>query len=76
MMSEPWSKAPAAPYDPIDTDPAAGAAPLTARGLLEQMQELLASVSEDLAGMGAALQSAAATGSPRPVVAAEPSDAP
>nr|WP_073927941.1 hypothetical protein [Streptomyces sp. CB03911] len=57
-------------HDPSATGPAATAAPATPKSLLEQMQELLASVNADLAGMGAALQSSGA----RPAAAAEPAE--
>ncbi|MFC9327863.1 hypothetical protein [Kitasatospora sp. NPDC057015] len=59
-MSEQWSEAPAAAPDPSAAGLPSTAAPSTPTSLLEQMQELLASVNADLAGMGAALQSAGA----------------
>ncbi|MER6396227.1 hypothetical protein ACFWA9_23405 [Kitasatospora sp. NPDC059973] len=53
-MSEPWSEAPAAPQSPSDPAGSAAARPTgaaTPKSLLEQMQELLASVTADLADL-------------------------
>ncbi|MGV9264476.1 hypothetical protein ACWDRR_07435 [Kitasatospora sp. NPDC003701] len=53
-MSEPWSEAPAAPQYPGNSAlPAAEgvAGTATPKSLLEQMQELLASVTADLADL-------------------------
>lgn len=57
-MSEPWSEAPTAP--PTPAAPAVPAVPAAPQSLLEQMQELLASISTDLAGLDADLQSSGA----------------
>lgn len=53
-MSEPWTEPPTA-------DTADGDAPATPKSLLEQMQELLASINTDLAGLDSDLRSAATT---------------
>ncbi len=74
-MSEPWSTAAVTPHEPSGASPSSEA-PLTPRGLLEQMRELLASVSSALAGGGAALPPSEATGAPGSGVAAGPPDAP
>nr|WP_285738021.1 hypothetical protein [Kitasatospora phosalacinea] len=54
-MSEPWTEPPTA-------DTAAGGAPATPKSLLEQMQELLASINTDLAGLDSDLRSSPARG--------------
>ncbi|MFD0563236.1 hypothetical protein ACFQ2M_15225 [Kitasatospora saccharophila] len=58
-MSEPWTEPPTA-----DTTaaPAAGDAPASPKSLLEQMQELLASINTDLAGLDSDLRSSPALG--------------
>ncbi|MFF1908449.1 hypothetical protein [Kitasatospora sp. NPDC058218] len=53
-MSEPWSEAPAAPQSPSNPARSAAGGPActaTPKSLLEQMQELLASVTADLADL-------------------------
>ncbi|MFE2725093.1 hypothetical protein [Kitasatospora sp. NPDC059327] len=55
-MSEPWSEAPATPQSPSYPAVSAAEPPLgaaTPKSLLEQMQELLASVTADLADLQA-----------------------
>ncbi len=48
-MSEPWTEPPA-------PGTATGGAPVTTKSLLEQMQELLASINTDLAGLDSDLR--------------------
>lgn len=62
-MSEPRYEASVAPQAPNPASPGAQAA--TSRRLLEQMQELLASVNADLAGLDADLQSSGARAADR-----------
>ncbi len=64
-MSEPWSEASTTSQHPTDDGAAAPAAP---KSLLEQMQELLASVTADLADLQA---TGARTTSPAPTAATE-----
>nr|WP_111556193.1 hypothetical protein [Kitasatospora sp. SolWspMP-SS2h] len=49
-MSEPWT-------DPPTADTTADGVPATPKSLLEQMQELLASINTDLAGFDSDLRS-------------------
>ncbi|PJN26730.1 hypothetical protein CG736_08870 [Kitasatospora sp. CB02891] len=56
-MSEPWTEPPT-PGTPTD------GAPVTTKSLLEQMQELLASINTDLAGLDSDLRDTAPASEP------------